>query len=393
MQTLTKWFFIGLCSLIICIPSYGKMASEDLLVNYVYLGEFPQDIAKKVLSKIPPLDTLPVTHTISLYKIHYKTPAPDGEITVASGLVAMPTSPTKKVATVLYMHGTRVNRNDVPSRNDEKNYPYVATFGSSGGYMTVMPDYLGLGDNDLIVHPYVQFETLASTSINMLRAAKELAKILAYPVNDQLFLTGYSEGGFTTMVTYEELEKNYKEIPITAVAPGSAPYIWSESIRFITLQPGPRSTLYLAYFFYSMQTYKHYWKGLDEIFVKPYDTVVSDVFDGYHQVPEVLDAFPLEPHLIFTETFFNSIINGTNPHSDDLKINFDHYDFKSEAPLLLVGTKGDKDLPYHGAELAYEVLKSKSENVFIKSVSDTLDHVQASPFVLKEQLEFFKHYE
>ncbi|HAT1746392.1 TPA: alpha/beta hydrolase, partial [Legionella pneumophila] len=34
-----------------------------------------------------------------------------------------------------------------------------------------------------------------------------------------------------------------------------------------------------------------------------------------------------------------------------------------------------------------------SDFVWIKSVSDTLDHVQAHPFVLKEQVDFFKQFE
>ena len=379
-----------------CVLSFSysalSFALQNKLVDYVYLGEFSRTQATLALQKLVPLNTLEIKHTLALYKIHYQTLAPDGKITLASGLAAMPVTPQHPVGIVAFLHGTRVMRSDSPSRNDEKNYVYQATFSSSGGYMLVMPDYLGLGDNDLPLHPYVESETLASSSIDMLIAAKEMAAALAYPVSDKLFLAGYSEGGFSTMVTYEELLKNHKELPVTAAAPGSAPYDWDVTMRFVALQPGPRSTVYLAYFFYSLQTYHHYWNGLDEVFRKPYDTLIPALYDGTHQLPELLQALPADPSLIFNTEFFQSIVTGTNRATQQLKLNFNHYDFTSTSPLLLVGSKGDKDVPYHGSELAYEVLKRKSDLVTIKKVSDEYDHIQAATFVMKEQLAFFKQY-
>ncbi|MDP1602838.1 MAG: alpha/beta hydrolase [Legionella sp.] len=386
--------FILFCS-ISYIQSYamGNLSPAEKLMNYTYLGQLSTDEAQTVLQKMPPLDSLQANYPLTLYKINYQTLAPNGDTTIASGLVAMPVLPQKSASIVSYQHGTRVTRDDVPSRNNERNYVYLATFGSYGGNMVVMPDYLGLGDNDLSVHPYVVAESLANSSIDMLIAAKELAKALKFPVNETLYLAGYSEGGFSTMVMYEELLKNHPDLPVTAAAPGSAPYDWHETIPFITLKPGPRATLYLAYFFYSCQTYNNYWTGMDEIFTKPYDTLIPVLFDGYHLIAEIQQALPLDPQLIFQPAFFESLINDTDRNLDQLQKNFNHYDFIASSPLLLVGTKGDNDVPYEGAEIAYNVLKSKSDNVYIKHVSDVLDHVEALPFVLKEQLEFFKHYQ
>lgn len=363
------------------------------LVDYTYLGEFSEDTARLALKKIPPLDTLEIYYALNLYTLHYKTSAPDGSTTIASGLVAMPIAPKGKVGIVSYQHGTRFTRDDVPSRNNEKNYANLAALSSHGGYMTVMPDYLGLGDNQLPLHPYVQSETLASSSVDMLIAAKELAHQLNYPLNDKLYLTGYSEGGFSTLVMFELLAKNYPELPVTAVSLGSAPYDWEETVRFIMLEPGPRATAYLAYFFYSLQFYKHYWSSLDEIFVPPYNTLVTSLLDGQHSTQEILDALPLDPSQIFQSDFFNAILNHTDANSANLKEIFNHYYFTPTAPLLLIGTKGDKDVPYHGSELAFDVFSKLSDFVYIKSVSDQLDHVSAAPLVLKEQLNFFKQYD
>jgi len=367
--------------------------TDSTLKDYAYIGTFTQEQARQAMKMLPPLNSLDMKYSLNLYKIHYKTPAPDGKPTTASGLVAMPNAPTDSVGIVSYFHGTRVQRSDVPSTNNERNAIYLATFGSSGGYMLVMPDYLGQGDNELQVHPYVQADTLASASIDMLIAAKELAASLKYPVNDRLYLAGYSEGGYTTTVTYEALLKNHPELPVTAVSPGSAPYDWHETMNFITLQPGPRATVYLAFFFYSMQTYQHYWNDMSQIFTPPYATLIPTLFDGNHTTQEILDALPQDPRVIMNEAFLKNIMNGTDSHSKEMEKNFNRYDFTPTSPMLMIGTKGDHDVPYHGAEMAYEVFKSKSDQVYIKSVSDVLDHIAAFPLVTKAQLEFFQEYD
>ncbi len=233
-----------------------------------------------------------------------------------------------------------MHREDVPSRNNERNLIYLAAFASCTGYLLVMPDYLGYGESSVKLHPYVQADSLATTNINLIRAAKKMAESMHYPLNNKLYLAGYSEGGFTTNVTYEKLLSDYPDIPVTAVASGSAPYDWEETLRFITENPGPRATLYLAFFMYSMQTYHHYWDSLDAVFRAPYNTLVPALMDGSHQVQEVLAALPNDPYAIFNPGILEGIINGSDKHAAELKANFNHYQFTAAAPFLLVGTKG-----------------------------------------------------
>jgi hypothetical protein len=212
--------FLFFAFMFYCFYSSLLFASNTNLLSYTFLGEFNADKAKLVLQTMPPLDSLQPKYSTNLYKITYTTTAPDGSSTKASGLVTMPINPVISVGLVSYHHGTKVTRSDVPSNFGANFYIYPAIFSSTGGYMLVMPDYLGLGDSDLPLHPYVQADTLASSSIDMIIAAKELAATLKYPLNDKLYLGGYSEGGFTTMVTYEALLKNHKDLPVTATAAG-----------------------------------------------------------------------------------------------------------------------------------------------------------------------------
>lgn len=392
MITLRKIIFFLLCSFLNSFSYSQPMKNgKQILVSYVPVGKLSKDIAQTALNKMPPLDAFSANYEVSLYKIHYKTPAPDGHITIASGLVAVP-STRAKTGIVSYQHGTRFNREEVPSRMNEGDYIYPALFASHGGYLTVMPDYLGLGDNELVLHPYVQYETLASSSVDMLVAAKEFAKKINFETNDQLYIAGYSEGGFSSLVMFELLATREAKQPITAVALGSSPYDWDETMKFIMLNPGPRATAYLAYFFYSLQTYKNYWTDLNQIFVSPYSTLIPELFDGLHSNNEILNALPQNPALIFQSEFFYAILNHTEKNSEKLKHYFNHYDFTPTAPLLIVGTKGDKDVPYYGAEIAYNQFVQRNSSVFIKSVSDHLDHKEAAPYVLAEMIRFFKQY-
>ncbi|WP_454782211.1 alpha/beta hydrolase family protein [Legionella sp. WA2022007384] len=392
MANIKKIIFFSLYFFLnINVHSQSQAIDEKILVDYNYLGTFSKEMAQIALRKMPPLDVLEANYDVTLYKINYKTPAPDGHITTASGLVAVPRV-IGRLGIVSYQHGTRFNHDDAPSRMKEGDAIYPALFSSHGGYLTVMPDYLGFGDNELPLHPYVQYETLASSSVNMLLAAKELTKIIKIDLNDQLYIGGYSEGGFSSLVLFELLTTQYPNIPVTAVALGSAPYDWNETMQFIMRDPGPRATAYLAYFFYSLQTYKNYWADLNQLFVAPYNSKIPELFDGHHSTKEILNALPQNPALIFQPEFFDAILNHTEENSEILKNYFNHYSFSPTAPLLLVGTKGDRDVPYHGAEMAYEQFRNAGSNVFIHSVSDTLDHRDAGPYVFYEMLRFFKRF-
>lgn len=383
INTYFLFFFTLFNTTIIC-------AAGNILHSYTYLGIFSKEIAEVALKKMPPLDVLIPHYSLDLYKIYYVTHTPDGHLTKASGLVAFPIHPNKPVGMVSYQHGTKATRTEAPSTNLEVNAVYPALFASHGGYVISMPDYLGLGDSELALHPYVQADTLADSSIDMLLAAKELARKLHYPITDDLFLAGYSEGGYATRVMYEAMLKNYPEIKINAVASGSSPYDFDEVMNFIINKPGPRATAYLAYFFYSLQFYRHYWSGLEEIYQKPYDTLVPLIFDGSHLFPEIIAALPQNPRDLLNHVFVERILSGTDAHSKELAENMNHDDFQATVPFLIVGTQGDGDVPFEGALKFYTKMKKKSDLVYLLSVSNVLDHVAAHPYVLQEMMNFFK---
>ncbi len=90
-------------------------------------------------------DTSPMElNGIALYKITYNTTDVHGEPTVASGALYVPQIECDTLPLVSYQHGTVFHREYVPSNT----YAWDAGFMYAGnGYITTLPDYLGMGDN------------------------------------------------------------------------------------------------------------------------------------------------------------------------------------------------------------------------------------------------------
>lgn len=164
-------------------------------------------------------------HPVKSYKITYNTTDVHGNATVASGAVYIPTLTNCDYAPILaYEHGTEFKRTNVPSNN---KYIGQGLFFSTTGYITVMPDYLGLGDNPG-VHLYQHSETEATATLDLVKAVREYLDTASNQLNDngQFFITGYSQGGHAAMATNKYIEDNSltNDFEVFACAPLSGAF-------------------------------------------------------------------------------------------------------------------------------------------------------------------------
>ena len=114
----------------------------------------------------------------------------------------------------MYFHGTIFERTDAPSEfKDDSSLGNLefATSPACRGFVVVLPDYLGLGEDTTQMHPHSHAKSLASASIDALRAAQSfLRNEKNISINaTNLFLAGFSEGGYATMVTHKEIQENH----------------------------------------------------------------------------------------------------------------------------------------------------------------------------------------
>ncbi|BCG65777.1 MAG: hypothetical protein methR_P3633 [Methyloprofundus sp.] len=247
-------------------PSRGKVNTATL-VNSISREQF--DLMVSLFNAQQSTDfAISAKNAIQVYRISYQTIDPAGLITDASALVAFPDDINNSYPLVAYQHGTEVLRTAAPSQDPID----IATLSfAASGYVVVSTDYLGLGDSELL-HPFLHAHSLATAVIDALRATKQLSVEHNISLNNQLFLIGYSEGGYATMAVHRELQQNYAdEFTVTASAPlaGSYDLVMTLQEQFATATP-LASPYYLPYTLLAANQIYGYSEQLSDIFQAPY---------------------------------------------------------------------------------------------------------------------------
>jgi hypothetical protein len=124
---------------------------------------------------------------------------------LSGGIVIPKLAPASLKGLVLYFHETTVLRTNVPSNfltasnaaTADTDGTLLAAVWASQGYVVVMPDYIGLGDDTSHPHPYVLYpQQNAQSGLAMVKAARSyLTKAYGITGTLPLHVTGYSEGG------------------------------------------------------------------------------------------------------------------------------------------------------------------------------------------------------
>jgi hypothetical protein len=169
---------------------------------------------------------------VAVYHIRYATVGGANEATTASGALMVPFGAGAEchgpLPMLLYAHGTTPDRafNIADLRGDPnaEGVAIAAVFASQG-YIVVAPNYAGYDISTLTYHPYLVADQQAKDMIDALAAARSaLPTALAPNTTDggQLFITGYSQGGYVAMATHRAMQA--AGMTVTASAPMSGPY-------------------------------------------------------------------------------------------------------------------------------------------------------------------------
>jgi pimeloyl-ACP methyl ester carboxylesterase len=346
---------------------------------------------------------------IKSYKIHYNTTDDNGKSVKASGLITVPAL-TKEFLTayknnqipgldnpehndftlsiVSDQHGTIFSRDKSPTIDIGPTKPNSLStlFSSAALFMTVQPDYIGLGDSD-IPHPFVLEKSLANATVDMIKASIAFANKAGLPINGQVFLSGYSEGGYATLAAAKEIEENQPDINLMAVAPMAGPYDMEKMGLIALSSPVMPFPPYLANVVHS---YSEVYSDIDEkeIITDKYQPILSTIFDGDHnrsvayislphvssEEPNILEA--QNPSKLFKSSIMSDYQNDENtPLRKRFKEN-SPIDWKPTVPMKLIHCTNDEVIPYKMSELAY--------NSFQKNGSSTveltpIDGVTADP--------------
>jgi alpha/beta superfamily hydrolase len=206
----------------------STVSAPDLLAQ-VTTGASSQTFGAQALAEVLTLSGAPICD-VNVYHIEYYTVGGANESTTASGALMIPSGTVASCQgarpIVLYAHGTSTERNfNIADLTDQQNSEGIllAAFFASRGYIVVAPNYAGYDTSTLTYHPFLVGDQQSEDMIDALTASRSaLSTNSEVSDNGQLFITGYSQGGYVAMATHRAMQA--AGMPVTASAPMSGPY-------------------------------------------------------------------------------------------------------------------------------------------------------------------------
>ncbi|MEE9302485.1 MAG: prolyl oligopeptidase family serine peptidase [Thiotrichaceae bacterium] len=163
-------------------------------------------------------------YAVHTYKLEYMTRDSANALVKVSALIAVPEKTTPSPV-ISYQHATTFKKSEAPSLNLTVDDKSVEIAFASLGYVVFSADYVGFGSSFGNKHPYLQKTPSADAVNDMLKAGKVWLDLNAIKMNDQLFMTGYSQGGYVTMAAMQDLQNNpHSGFQITSAVLGAGPY-------------------------------------------------------------------------------------------------------------------------------------------------------------------------
>lgn len=329
------------------VPDTDDPAYRGELLGYELLDSWTVDQVDSLLSIVGV--AIPVSNGIDIYKVRYATIDARGEArTEASGALVVPTGATGPFPMSSYQHGTILLKEDVPSR--QSGEIAIGIIFSATGYITALPDYLGLGDSPGL-HPYCHAKSEATASVDMLRASKRVLEELNVDENGQLFLFGYSQGGHSTMALVQEIESRHTdEFTITAAAPMSGPYDLAGAQTDMLLLDEPyASPFYLPYLMLAYNEVYDMYPTPADFLKEPWATTLPPMFNGLVNYGELNAMVPDMPKTIVRDDVFNDFLtNPNNPFRQALEDNT-QLDQAPLSPTRVYYCTGDDQVSYVNA--------------------------------------------
>jgi pimeloyl-ACP methyl ester carboxylesterase len=297
-----------------------------------------------------------VDHDVLGFRLEYMTTYRGLEVTV-SGLVVFPIDIEDEAPILVWSHGTLFDERGAPS---SWQHPVQAQLiPALHGMITFLPDYVGYGASAELLHPYILRDELVASVIDMIPAGRAFLEEQGVPFSDELYLWGFSEGGFVALATAHELDTNAAHgIAVAQVHAVSGPYDLLRTSSLILSDKTYPIPAYVAFLFAAYND--RYWKRPpSDFFVEPQAAMVArfqarkaGLGDLGGAMPETLGQL-LSP--TFTEQFENGgesevkaslAANGVPPWAPGM-------------PIVLYHGTADRDVPFPIGKQQYEAMLAK----------------------------------
>jgi len=330
-------------------PQNQYLVGSDVAV------ELSKDEIAKQLVGFGPLVSSFLRNGIKGYRITYKTKNTDGREITASGALILPVT-TAAVSLVSVQHGTITNDEEAPSNFKGGADASLNTLFSSLGYIISAPDYIGYGASKNLPHPYEHRASLASASLDMLRAAKEFLKSQnTVKWNNKVYIAGYSEGGFASMAMQKMMEEGAAtEFDLRASSLGAGAYDKTAFMKYLINTKTHGIAGFNRSYLWVTLTYDRVY-GLNRpksaYFKEPFATQIQN--NG-------LDAnINVSFNTIFTDAFVKGVNDGTDKGFLDAVADNNVYDWKPKTPTQLYHGTADQLVFFFNSKNAFDAMRKR----------------------------------
>ncbi|MCC5915229.1 MAG: hypothetical protein JJU46_12695 [Balneolaceae bacterium] len=286
-------------------------------------------------------------YDVDLYRVVYNSIDGAGNPLELSGAILVPRE-ADSPGLLSIQHATIFSNDEAPSVDRSSGTDFsVATrkaIFASAGNVVFLPDYIGYGITEDLLHPYQQASTLASASYDMILAGLEFVEERGITATDQpVDMIGYSEGAYATLALAELTEKSDSPFSPGLLSMGAPIFDLSATMDEIINnidQPSECLACY-GYFLYTYHQIYDLPLPLSDYFQSPYDERIADgLFRGGFTNSQVRQQLPELGSELFTAEFISRYQNGEEQQLLDAVVENDLF-YIPDADVLLV--HGDAD--------------------------------------------------
>lgn len=340
-----------------------------------------------------------VQYGADYYRVTYTSVDARGDKDTLSGLMMIPQGEGLEFPMLVYQHGTSDCKACVPSN-------YGKSGGEEGqlglifaglGYISILPDYVGMGDGRGF-QTYVHDATTFTATEDMYLAVKSLD----LTTNDQLFITGYSQGGYGSMSFHKGMQEKYGASSVTAAAHLSGPYSLSGVMRDLVLSDD--IYLYVAYIPNILLGFNEVYEIYDDLtdFFKP--EYVPDILRYYNGEIGLTDLNIKQLQMLVNNTgvavakgmirddVLEAIENDPEHIINQVLRENDLFRWVPESPTRIFYCKADDQVPYLNSLVTRDSMYALGANpslVIANDVNPTADHGGCVNPALTQTLLFF----
>lgn len=297
-----------------------------------------------------------VQYAVDTYKIEYLTVDSSNELIKVSGLVAIPNKSTPSPI-ISYQHATTFTNDEAPSSQLTPSEKSIEIALASLGYIVFSADYIGFGSSLGVKHPYLQKDTSAYTVTDMLKASKTLLDTTSIQSNGQLFMTGYSQGGYVTMAALQDYQANPQQgMDVVTAVMGAGPYNLNLALNELVEENLP----------FSISTI-----NLPSNFADLIVDLVDSVF-----IPEDADVE-------YETTFLDRLLE--NDKRDNV------HDWKPNVPVILFHGEDDETVPIISSESTLDTMLALGADIeLIKCTAVPSGHKDCVPEYVNLVVQIFQ---